>query len=901
MPEEMPAPLRRDVGLLGRLLGRVLEEAGGRELLEDVERLRHATIALRGAVGDREAARARVVELVAGFDLARAELVARAFTVYFQLVNLAEEQHRVRTLRERSRGQGPVRESFAAAVQEVRDAAGQRGLAALLQRLEITPVLTAHPTEARRRAVVEALRRIGAEVDRLDDPRLAAGEEADVHRRLLEEITILWRTAQLRRDRPSPLDEVRTVAAVFDASLFRLVPSVYRSLEQALAGDAAGTRPPPFRPFLRWGSWVGGDRDGNPAVTAETTRAAMAVQADHVLRGLEAASRRIGRSLTVSGASTPPSAELLASLADDEAAFPGPAATIRRRSPDEPHRRKLLLVAERLAATRAALPPAQGAGYRDAGQLLADLRLLQGSLAAAGAGRLAYGELQQLAWQAETFGFHLASLEVRQHASVHAEALAELAPDAAGDAAALDRLATAGRPTVAPGGGSRAEGGIAAEVVGTLRVMAELQAGYGADACRRYVVSFSRSAADLAAVRALARLAVPGGRFALDVVPLFESRADLEAAPGVLDEYVALPGVAAWLEERQGRLEVMLGYSDSAKDAGFLAANVALYQAQGALAAWAAGRGVDLTLFHGRGGALGRGGGPAGRAVRGQAPGSVAGRFKVTEQGEVIFARYGNPAIGYRHLEQVSNAVLGASTPGAQAALAAGERRFLPETIRMAAASEAAYRELVEQDGFAEFFARVTPIQELGLLRIGSRPARRAAGGDIASLRAIPWVFAWSQNRCNLPGWYGLGTGLAAGREEPGGLATLRAMYQEWPFFRSLIENAEMSLAKADPLVAEPYLALGGRPDLVAAIREEFRRTRALVLEITGAERLLGHRAVLRRAVDLRNPYVDALSFLQVRFLADLRAGLAGPDAERTADLVLLTVNGVAAGLQNTG
>jgi phosphoenolpyruvate carboxylase len=345
----------------------------------------------------------------------------------------------------------------------------------------------------------------------------------------------------------------------------------------------------------------------------------------------------------------------------------------------------------------------------------------------------------------------------------------------------------------------------------------------------------------------------------------------------------------------------MLGYSDSAKDAGFLAANVALYQAQGALAAWAAERGVDLTLFHGRGGALGRGGGPAGRAVRGQAPGSLAGRFKVTEQGEVIFARYGNPAIGHRHLEQVSNAVLGASTTGAQAALLAGERRFLPEAIRMAAASEAAYRELVEQDGFAEFFARVTPIQELGLLRIGSRPARRAAGGDIASLRAIPWVFAWSQNRCNLPGWYGLGTGLAAGREEPGGLATLRAMYQEWPFFRSLIENAEMSLAKADPLVAEPYLALGGRPDLVAAIREEFRRTRALVLEITGAERLLGHRAVLRRAVDLRNPYVDALSFLQVRFLADLRAGVAGPDAERTADLVLLTVNGVAAGLQNTG
>jgi len=910
-PAAMPAPLRRDVGLLGRLLGRVLEESGGPALLADVERLRHATIALRGAgAGDREAARAEVVELVAAFDLDRAELVARAFTVYFQLVNLAEEQHRVRTLRERSRDGGTVRESFEAAVQEVRAAGGDAGLAALLDRLEVMPVLTAHPTEARRRAVVDALLRIGGLLARLDDPGLSAAEEADTHRRLLEEITVLWRTEQLRRERPTPLDEVRTVAAVFDATVFQLVPDVYRSLERALVGDAAGTRQPPFRPYLRWGSWVGGDRDGNPNVTAATTTAAMTVQADHVLRGLEAAARRIGRSLTVSAASTPPTPALLASLAGDEAAFPGPAAAIRRRSPDEPHRRKLLLVAERLAATRACLvgEPAGGSsgglgssppdppagGYRGAEELLADLRLVQGSLAAAGAARVAYGELQRLAWQAETFGFHLASLEVRQHASVHERALAELAPDAVGDAAALDRLATDGWPAH-----SRATGGVAEETLATLRAMAEVQKGFGTAACRRYVVSFSRSAADLAAVRALARLAVPGG-LALDVVPLFESRADLEAAPEVLDAYVALPGVAAWLQERGRRLEVMLGYSDSAKDAGFLAANLALYRAQGALAAWAGRRGVDLTLFHGRGGALGRGGGPAGRAVRGQAPGSVAGRFKVTEQGEVIFARYGNPAIGHRHLEQVTNAVLGASTPGALAALRAAEARFLPAAARMAAASEAAWRDLVEGDGFAEFFARVTPIRELGLLQLGSRPARRGGGGfDLAGLRAIPWVFAWSQNRCNLPGWYGLGAGLATVAGEPGGTATLRAMHREWPFFRSLIENAEMSLAKADPLVAEPYLRLGDRPDLVAAIREEFRRTRALVLEVTGAERLLGHRPVLRRAVDLRNPYVDALSFLQVRFLAELRAAAA--DGGRMADLVLLTVNGVAAGLQNTG
>jgi phosphoenolpyruvate carboxylase len=918
--EEMPAPLRRDVRLLGRLLGKVLEEAGGPELLEDVERLRRATIALRAADGHRRQARAQVIELVAGFDLDRAELVARAFTVYFQLVNLAEEQHRVRTLRERRQHGGPVRESFGAAVAEVREAAGDDGLADLLERLEVVPVLTAHPTEARRRAVVDALRRIAVELLRLDAPRLPGDDEATATRRLLEEITGLWRTAQLRRDRPSPLDEVRSVMAVFDATLFRLVPATYRALEQALAGEASGTGPPPFRPYLRWGSWVGGDRDGNPNVTAETTRAAMAIQADHVLRGLEAVTRRVAQALPVAATTTPPQRELLASLECDSVAFPGPAAAIATRWPDEPYLKKLLLAAERLAATRAALvggaqtgprqtgglglspPDPPGSGYGDAGAFLDDVRLVQSSLAAAGAARLAYGELQQLAWQAETFGFHLASLEVRQHAAVHAQALAELAPGAAGDAAALDRLAVDGwaeepaevsEPT--------------REVLDTLRVMAELQARYGPEACRRYVVSFSRGAADLAAVRALGRLAVGEGSLELDVVPLFESRADLERACDVLDQYLELASAQAWLERRGRRLEVMLGYSDSAKDAGFLSANLALYRAQGDLAAWAAARGIDLVLFHGRGGALGRGGGPAGRAVRGQAPGSVAGRFKVTEQGEVIYARYGNLAIGHRHLEQVTNAVLGASTPGARATAAAAEARYLPTAREMAAAAEAAWRGLVEREGFAEFFATVTPIKELGLLRIGSRPARRegdgagASGSELADLRAIPWVFAWSQNRCNLPGWFGLGTGLEVVAHRQGGLDRLREMYAEWPFFRSLIENAEMSLAKADPLVAESYLELGGRPDLVAVIREEFRRTRALVTGTTGAGRLLGHRPVLRQAVDLRNPYVDALSFLQVRFLTDLRNGLSGEEAARAAGLVLLTVNGVAAGLQNTG
>ena len=917
---EMPAPLRRDVRLLGGLLGQVLEEAGGPELLADVERLRHATIALRGATERQDYQRREVVELVAGFDLDRAEAVARAFTVYLQLVNLAEERHRVRTLRERGRGDGLVKDSLAAAVASIRASDGEEVLLRLLGRLEVNPVLTAHPTEARRRAVVDALRRVGEQVDRLDDPRLSWTEEADVRRRLLEEVSILWRTAQLRRERPSPLDEVRSVMSVFDESLFRLVPAVYRELDHALAGAAAGTRKPEFGTWLRWGSWVGGDRDGNPTVTAAVTRATLAVHADHLLRGLEAATRRIGRSLTAAAAVTPPSAELAASLAADAAEIPAVAEAVMRRSPDEPHRQKLLLAAERLAATRAILvgeddrpapPPLGEPGNRDVQDpprsaarayqgpdgFLADLRLVQASLAA-GAARLAYGELQHLVWQVEAFGFHLASLEVRQHAGVHAEAVRELAGAAATGAPALDRLATAGWPaTTDPDACSEPT----REVLATLRAMAELQASHGTAACRRYVVSFTRSAADLAAVRALGRLAVPDGSLALDVVPLFESRADLQAAPEVLDEYVALPGVAAELDARGRRLEVMLGYSDSAKDAGFLAANLALYRAQGVLAGWARDNHVDLVLFHGRGGALGRGGGPANRAVRGQAPGSVAGRFKVTDQGEVIFARYGNPAIGHRHLEQVASAVLLASTPSAEAALLKAERRFAEPAERMASASERAYRELVSQPGFAEFFARVTPIEEISRLPLGSRPARRLGGSqaaDLGSLRAIPWVFAWAQTRCNLPGWYGLGSGLDAVAAEPGGLDLLRAMHADWPLFASLVENAEMSLAKADPMIADLYLDLGERPELTGMIAEEYRRTRSLLLAVTGGARLLDRRPVLRRAVDLRNPYVDALSFIQVRALAELRAGA---DATRLADLVLLTVNGVAAGLQNTG
>ncbi len=882
------AALRREVRLLGTVLGRVLEEAGGPELLADVERLRRATIALRR--GPTDARRKHVLGVVAGFDLDRAEEVARAFTVYFQLINLAEEHHRVRTLREQSRAERAVGNSLAAAVDEIRGREGEDTLADLLRRLEITLVLTAHPTEARRRAIVETLWRIARLIRRLDDPRLSHSEEADVARHLFEEVTLLWRTDPLRRDRPQPLDEVRAAMALFDHTIFRVVPFVYRELDRALGPEDVGTRPPAFRPFLRYASWIGSDRDGNPAVTAEVTRTALEIQAEHILRGLEGATRRIGRALSASDRDTPPSAELLSSLERDERDFRIVAEDLRRKVPDAPHRRKLAFVALRLVATRTGV----AGGYASVEELVDHLRVVQHSLVEAGAARLAYGELQHLIWQAETFGFHLTSLEVRQHAPVHARAIEELAPDDAGDARALDLLATEGRP---PAAGPEDGGG----TIETLRTMAELQQRFGPEACRRYIVSFTRSAADVVAVHALARLAVEDGSLELDVVPLFESRADLEAAPRILDELFALPGMARWLESRDRRFEVMLGYSDSAKDVGVLAANLALYRAQGDLADWARRNGVALTLFHGRGGALGRGGGPANRAILGQAPGSVAGRFKVTEQGEITFARYGDMWVAQRHLEQISNAVMIASTPAAEKA-AAGWDRFEKAAARMGEASERAYRALVDGDGFAEFFARATPSEEIAALHIGSRPPRRARGEGLESLRAIPWVFAWTQNRCNLPGWYGVGSGLAAVAAEPGGLEELRGMYREWPFFTSFLENVELGLAKADLPIAQLYLELGDRPELSQAIEDEFRRSEQMVLAVTGHEHLLAERPALWHAIRLRNPHIDALSFLQVGFLRELRAGVVDPErAERLQRLAQVTVNGVAAGLQNTG
>ncbi len=557
--------MRRDVRLLGEILGEVIRESDGQDLLDDVEDLRRRVIAARRhepaaevAQGGHVRAQAddAIAALVASWPVQRAEAVARAFSVYFHLANLAEEHQRIRTLRERDTGTKPVRESLAAAMAILADTIGDDQRAALIGRLEVHPVLTAHPTEARRRAVTEALRRIGAQLDAFDNPQLGAAAHAEARRRLREEIDLLWRTPALRSQAMRPLDEVRSGTAIFDETLFRLAPAVYRALDQALQGEASGVSPPQAPPFLRFGSWIGADRDGNPFVTATVTEQTAAIQADHALRALENATARIGRSLTLAevlpaapaGGKPGPGgwarANLAAALAVASQHHPALIGDLSSRSPAEPYRVYLLYLAQRLLATRLLPPRAEddgtesdgkegnggaadaaaiGAGlaFGSAAEFVAALRLVQQALAESGAKRQAYGELQHLIWQAETFGFHLAELEIRQHSAVHAAALAELR--AGRELSAQNQLSAQTQ-----------------EVLATFRAIRSIQLRHGTEACRRYVVSFTTSAADISAVYELAEFACSGQPPVLDVVPLFESGDDLARAVPILDEMLTL-------------------------------------------------------------------------------------------------------------------------------------------------------------------------------------------------------------------------------------------------------------------------------------------------------------------------------------------------------------------------
>ncbi len=912
--------LRDDVHLLGELVGDVLREQGGPELFAAVEYVRTAAIALRshsaGAGASDTTQERSLLQWAQRQPTERLLQLVRAFSVYFHLINLAEEHHRVRTLREREQAGGPQHESIAAALAMLK-AAGVRAdaIQASLQQLEVHPVFTAHPSEARRRTLLHHLARAADLLLQLNDPRATPRMRDATLETLRERITLIWQTAETNIERPTVLDEVQSVLTFLSGTLYDLAPRIQRTLEAATSAAYPSLASAAIAPFLRLGSWVGGDRDGNPAVTAEVTRAAARLARSAVLQRYLDEVQALGLDLSISGRLVGASPELMASLDRDRADL----GTQRvKRWADEPYRRKFGLIAERLRRTEQDEP----GGYTQAEALLDDLRLVQASLLAHGGERVANGPVLDLYRRVEIFGFHLAELEVRQHSARHAAAVAELLQLAEGiDYAALseaDQQAAlerqlAGSPLALP---PDALSPLTRETLNTFRAIADIQRRSGPRACQTYVISMSHAPADVLAVLFLAREA---GLFdwsgddapaacRLDIVPLFEEIEELRACGDILTRLLDIPAYRAALAARGNRQQVMIGYSDSNKDGGYLAATWHTYRAQEALARAANARGIELLIFHGRGGAVGRGGGPMGRAILARPPEARLPRLKVTEQGEVIFARYGHPAIAERHFEQIIHHLL-LSAPGAAGATP------LPEWVetmeQLARSSQAHYEACIKHSPEAlAFFRQATPFPELGSLHLASRPVSRAGHADaltLEDLRAIPWVFSWTQVRANLPGWFGLGTALSAAIDA-GGLPQLQAMYRGWQFFAMALDNAQLSLGTADMPTFRRYRTLakssGAGAGVFQQIESEYERSIASILHITQQQELLEQSSRLARSIKLRNPYVDALHLAQIALLRRYRAlpDDAPPETRATLlDAIHHSINGIAAGLQTTG
>jgi phosphoenolpyruvate carboxylase len=896
---ELPAadrPLRADVNRLGALVGEILAEQRGPEFLAAVERVRIAAIRRReagGAIGELAIA---LRAAVGGEDLEQAEALARAFATYFNAVNLAERVHRIRRRREYQKaGAAPQPGSF----EEVLGRLAAEGVTrdevlALLPRLRIEPVFTAHPTEAVRRALLEKEQEIvGCLVADLDGARTPQERRTDMER-IRAALTAGWQTAENPPERPTVADELDHVAFYLADVLYRVLPVYYEALRDALQPAFGAIDELPV--VLRFASWVGGDMDGNPNVGAATIAAALATQRDLILARYRQDLAHLAAALSQSTSRVAVDAALLARIEDYRLRLPKAAARLKARHADMPYRTLLSLMGARLAATgREKIH-----GYADADEFIADLELVGASLRAHRGAHAGAFALQRVLWRARSFGFHLATLDVRQDSAVHAAALAACFDDPdfaarplAERVARLQRVLDAEPPPREP------EDGAARATLAVFRTLAAARRQYGAAALGPYIVSMSRSAADALAVLALARLAGARGALPIDVAPLFETVADLEAAPATLRSLLDDAHYRAHLRGRGDRQVVMLGYSDSAKDAGLMASRWALQQAQIQLAALGREAGVRIEFFHGRGGSLSRGGGKTERAVIAAPRGTVDGVLRVTEQGEVIHRKYGIRALALRNLEQMSGAVLRATLrprpPEPR------EARWREAMAGMAQAARAHYRALVHEDaGFAEYFRAATPIDLIERLRLGSRPAKRAGSGEVAALRAIPWVFAWSLNRAGLTGWYGIGAGLAHGLEQAGA-ETLAEMARDWPFFGVLLEDVEMVLAKSDLDIFAAYSHLAGplHATYFPRIEAEFARTRALILRIKGTDELLAGDRRLRESIRLRNPYVDPISLLQVEALARWRAAGRPDDALHRA--LVATVNGISAGVQNTG
>lgn len=895
-PEFLPhdGPLREDVHRLGAMVGRMLAEQGGEGFFQRVEQVRTASIRRRRegrAVDD-------LAESLAGLDAAEAEALARAFATYFQAVNTAERVHRIRRRRDYQReGGAPQPESLLSVLQRLKaQGASADELLQWLYKLKVEPVFTAHPTEAIRRSLLEKEQAIvRALVDNFDPTRTPQERKEDDDR-IFTAISAGWQTAEASPVRPSVQDEHHHVGFYLANPIYRIVPAFYELLADALQ-EVYGVAVPLPR-LLSFATWVGGDMDGNPNVGAETIANSLATQRAHVLEHYIADVDGLARQLSQTDDRVPFDAALLKRLADYRQQFPRAAATIRPRHADMPYRCLLTLIGARLEAT---LDDGNEEGYHSADELLDDLLLIvHGLIDHRGLNAGAYA-VRRLIWRVRTFGFHMARLDVRQDSRVHDDALAALLRDESWTQRAPVERSTVLRPYAS---GERTleqtDDAQAESLRAVFATLHESRQRYGVDAIGLYIISMARSAADVLAVLALARHGgfTAGAHVPLDIAPLFETVDDLKNAPSTLRALLDDPVYRAHLCAREDCQWVMLGYSDSGKDGGTLASRWGLQRAQVELLEVAQQAGIRLAFFHGRGGSASRGGARITPALMSSPRGSVNGILRVTEQGEVIHRKYGIRALALRNLEQTVGAVLRASVrPREEEAREAAWRDIMTVT---AAESRRAYRAFVDREGFVDYFRAATPIDVIEQMALGSRPSRRRSMRGVEDLRAIPWVFAWTQCRSIITGWYGLGTALEAAAAKHGE-ETLREMARDWPFFANALDDVEMVLAKCDLDIAEAFSKLAGplHDTFFGMIRDEFERTRRWLLTLKRSEELLRDDPRLSLSIRLRNPYVDPMSLLQVDLLQRWRATDRKDDHLLRA--LVACVNGVAQGLQNTG
>jgi phosphoenolpyruvate carboxylase len=918
--------LSADIRCLGNLLGNVIRRVAGEDAFSLVEEVRAATKELRARPSVAEARRLR--DRLGELELPALRTLIRAFSIYFDLINLAEQRARLRALRLRAlHASAPLAESLEAALRQLREGGvSAERVADLLRRALIVPVFTAHPSEARRRTILEKLEAISHQLDRIEHSQLLPRERETALAAIAEEVETFWLSSLVRYERPTVLDEVRQGLEAVGDTLIEVVPRIYRELEAALRRVYPELSEGRVPTLLRFGSWIGGDRDGNPNVTHVVTAEALKRHQAVILQLYLARIDELGRRLSHSDHCVPAAPAFQEALRRDEELL-GERALGQEH---EPYRKKCRIIAARLQRTldhlsmlrpewtaRDCSPPP--AVYTSRTELLADLTAIADGLRGAGAATAAAGLIHDLIRLVEVFGLHMLTLDVREHGGRHRRALDEilawagvcprylkLSANERFDCLAQELQQQ--RPLIPAHLAFSPE---TQEVVQTFRTVAALLEQQCPEAVENYIISGATDAAHLLEVLLLAREArlfrPAEGISRLNIVPLFESMEPLRDAASIVQRLLHLPVYRRHLELRGNVQEVMIGYSDSNKETGSLQSAWALYQAERALGDIGRRTGITVQLFHGRGGAIGRGGGPANRAILAQPGGTVEGRLRFTEQGEVIADRYGSPGVAERHLEQIINAVLRTS-------FAIENDRPRPEwewlLNRLADRACRHYRALVyDSPEFLTYFTEATPVAEIGQLKIASRPARRAASGgantpDIEQLRAIPWVFSWMQSRHTLPGWYGIGSAVCEHlTEHPEDREALAVMYEQWPFWRTLIDNVQMILAKADLTIARLYAdlvtdqPLAGR--IYDRIAEEFQRTVEVIGLITGQATLLEQMPVLKRSIQRRNPYVDPLSFIQLVLVRRLR-GEEEPDAELLTG-VLESINGIASGLKNTG